>query len=281
VRPAANARQITVTAVIDPSASPAVCDDVRIQQVVWNLLSNAVKFTPKGGCVHVVLDREESQALITVSDNGQGIEPGLLPYVFDRFRQADSSTRRKLGGLGLGLSIVKHIVEHHGGTQAVQISSKTADVDPSKGEHATRERQERLETAIELSGIRILLVDDEVDALRLVGKVLAEAGASITMAGSVSEAMVAVDKEVPHILISDLGMPDEDGFDLIQWVRGAGHTAEQLPAVALTAFANKGHEDSALLSGFQIHVPKPVDPDRLIAVVASLTRREHSSRQGA
>jgi CheY-like chemotaxis protein len=119
-----------------------------------------------------------------------------------------------------------------------------------------------------------------VDALRLVGKVLAEAGASITMAGSVSEAMVAVEKEVPHILISDLGMPDEDGFDLIQWVRGAGHTAEQLPAVALTAFANKGHEDSALLSGFQIHVPKPVDPDRLIAVVASLTRREHSSRQG-
>jgi len=301
VRPAANARQITVTAAIDPSASPAVCDDVRIQQVVWNLLSNAVKFTPKGGCVHVVLDREESQARITVSDNGQGIEPGLLPYVFDRFRQADSSTRRKLGGLGLGLSIVKHIVEHHGGTvearsdgegrgatfivrlpvQAVQISSKTADVDPpSKGEQATRERQERLETAIDLSGIRILLVDDEVDALRLVGKVLAEAGASITMAGSVSEAMVAVEKEVPHILISDLGMPDEDGFDLIQWVRGAGHTAEQLPAVALTAFANKGNEDSALLSGFQIHVPKPVDPDSLIAVVASLTRREHSSRQG-
>jgi PAS domain S-box-containing protein len=300
VQPAANARQITVTAAIDPSASPAVCDDIRIQQVVWNLLSNAVKFTPKGGCVHVVLDREESQSRITVSDNGQGIEPDLLPYVFDRFRQADSSTRRKLGGLGLGLSIVKHIVEHHGGTaearsdgqgrgatfivrlpvQAVQISSRTADVDPSKGEQATRERPERTETDIELSGIRILVVDDEVDALRLVGKVLAEAGASITMVGSVREAMVAVEKEVPHILISDLGMPDEDGFDLIQWVRGAGHTAGQLPAVALTAFANKGHEDSALLSGFQIHVPKPVDPDRLIAVVASLTRREHSSRQG-
>src|SRR3981189_1801124 len=116
VRPAANAKQINVTATIDPSASPSVCDDVRIQQVVWNLLSNAIKFTPKGGCVQVVLDREESQARISVSDNGQGIEPGLLPYVFDRFRQADSSTRRKLGGLGLGLSIVKHIVEHHGGT---------------------------------------------------------------------------------------------------------------------------------------------------------------------
>jgi PAS domain S-box-containing protein len=299
VRPAANAKQINVTAAIDPSASPSVCDDVRIQQVVWNLLSNAVKFTPKGGCVQVVLDREESQARISVSDNGQGIEPGLLPYVFDRFRQADSSTRRKLGGLGLGLSIVKHIVEHHGGTvearsdgqgrgatfvvrlpiQAVQISSKPADADPSEGEQATCERRERIETDIHLSGVRILVVDDEVDALRLVGKVLAEAGASITMAGSVREAMVAVEKEVPHVLISDLGMPDEDGFDLIQWVRG-GHTAEQLPAVALTAFANKGHEHSALLGGFQIHIPKPVDPDRLIAVVASLTKREHSSGQG-
>jgi PAS domain S-box-containing protein len=300
IRPGANAKQINVTATIDPSASPSVCDNVRIQQVVWNLLSNAIKFTPKGGCVQVVLDREESQVRISVSDNGQGIEPGLLPYVFDRFRQADSSTRRKFGGLGLGLSIVKHIVEHHGGTvearsdgegrgatfvvrlpiQAVRISSSPADVDPSESEQATHERRERIGTDIPLSGVRILVVDDEADALRLVGKVLAEAGASITMAGSVREAIVAVEKEVPHVLISDLGMPDEDGFDLIQWVRGGGHTAEQLPAVALTAFANKGHEHSALVGGFQIHVPKPVDPDHLIAVVASLTVQQQASRQG-
>jgi hypothetical protein len=260
---------------------------------VWNLLSNAIKFTPNGGSVQVALDRVESQARISVSDNGQGIEPGLLPYVFDRFRQADSSTRRKLGGLGLGLSIVKHIVEHHGGTvearsdgegrgatfvvrlpiQAVLNSSIPADVALSEGGHAAHERRERIGTDIHLSGIRVLVVDDEADALRLVGKVLAEAGASITMAGSVREAMVAVEKEVPHVLISDLGMPDEDGFDLIQWVRDGGHTAEQLPAVALTAFANKGHERNALLYGFQIHVPKPVDPDHLIAVVASLAER--------
>jgi PAS domain S-box-containing protein len=301
VRPAANAKQINVTAAIDPSASPSVCDDVRIQQVVWNLLSNAVKFTPKGGCVQVVLDREESQARISVRDNGQGIEPGLLPYVFDRFRQADGSTRRKFGGLGLGLSIVKHIGEHHGGSvearsdgdgcgatfivrlpvQAVRISSGPADVDPSDSEQATRERLERIGTDVHLRGVRILVVDDEVDALRLVGKVLTEAGASITMASSVREAMVAVEKDLPHLLISDLGMPDEDGFDLIQWVRGGGHTAEQLPAVALTAFANKGHEHSALQGGFQIHIPKPVDPDHLIAVVARLTMREHSSRRGS
>ncbi len=300
VRPAANAKQINVTAAIDPSASPSVCDDVRIQQVVWNLLSNAVKFTPKGGCVRVVLDREESHARISVSDNGQGIEIGLLPYVFDRFRQADSSTRRKLGGLGLGLSIAKHIVEHHGGTvearsdgegrgatfvvrlpvHAVRISSGPADVDPSEGEQATCERRERIGPDIRLCGVRILVVDDEADALHLVGKVLAEAGASITMAGSVRAAMAAVEREVPHVLISDLGMPEEDGFDLIQWVRGGGHTVEQLPAVALTAFANKGHERRALLGGFQIHVPKPVDPDHLIAVVARLAVRQHSSRQG-
>jgi PAS domain S-box-containing protein len=300
VRPAANAKQITVTVATDPSASRSVCDEVRIQQVVWNLLSNAIKFTPRGGSVQVVLDREESQARISVSDNGQGIEAGLLPYVFDRFRQADSSTRRNLGGLGLGLSIVKHIVEHHGGTvearsdgegrgatfvvrlpiQAVRIVTGPADVDLSKGEQATRERRERIGTDIQLSGVRILVVDDEVDALQLVGKVLAEAGASITMAGSVREAMLAVEKDVPHVLISDLGMPNEDGFDLIQWVRGGGYTAEQLPAVALTAFANKGHEHSALRGGFQIHIPKPVDPDHLIAVVASLTMRQHPPRQG-
>ncbi|MGB6604738.1 MAG: ATP-binding protein [Steroidobacteraceae bacterium] len=291
VRPAANAKQIEVTAAIDPGASATVCDDVRIQQVVWNLLSNAIKFTPKGGRVRVVLDREESQTRIAVSDNGRGIEPGLLPYVFDRFRQADSSTRRKLGGLGLGLSIVKHIVEHHGGTveagsdgegrgatfvvrlpiQAVRMSSGLADAHPSEDEHAARERQGPVATDINLSGVRILVVDDEADALRLIGKVLADAGANVTTAGSVREAMAAVEKEAPHVLISDLGMPDEDGIDLIHWVRGGGYTAEQLPAVALTAFANKGHEHSALLGGFQIHVPKPVDPHHLIAVIASLT----------
>jgi PAS domain S-box-containing protein len=294
VRPAANAKQISVTVDIDPDVSPAVCDDVRLQQVVWNLLSNAVKFTPKGGCVQVTLDREGSQTRISVNDNGQGIEPDLLPYVFDRFRQADSSTRRRLGGLGLGLSIVKHIVEHHGGTvqarsdgaglgatfivrlpvQAVRTSS--ADLDPSGEEQPGGERPEALRTDAHLDGVHVLVVDDQVDALRLVGKVLAEAGASVTTARSVREAMRAVEKEVPQVLISDLGMPDEDGIDLIHWVRSGGHTAEQLPAVALTAFASKRTERSALLGGFQVHVAKPVDPDYLIAVVTGLTRRQES-----
>jgi signal transduction histidine kinase/ActR/RegA family two-component response regulator len=284
VRPAADAKQITVAAAIDPRASPSSCDEIRIQQVIWNLLSNAIKFTRKGGRVQVTLDREGSHTRIRVSDNGQGIERGLLPYVFDRYRQADSSTRRTSGGLGLGLSIVKHIVEQHGGTveassegegcgatfvvrlpiQAVGISANALDAGESR---------QRARSQVRLNGLRILVVDDEADALRLVGKVLTDVGASITLAGSVRDAMAAVEKEPPHVLISDLGMPDEDGFDLIRWVREAGYTAEHLPAVALTAFANKGLEHSALLGGFQVHVPKPVDPDELITVIASLTVR--------
>ena len=284
VRPAADAKQITVEAAIDPSASPSSCDQIRIQQVIWNLLSNAIKFTRKGGRVQVTLDREGSHTRIRVSDNGQGIERGLLPYVFDRYRQADSSTRRTSAGLGLGLSIVKHIVEQHGGTveassegegcgatfvvrlpiQAVGISAKA----PDAGEPHQRARPD-----VRLDGLRILVVDDQADALRLVGKVLADVGANITMAESVRDAMAAVENQPPHVMISDLGMPDEDGFDLIRRVRAAGYTAEQLPAVALTAFANKRLERNALLGGFQVHIPKPVDPDDLITAIASLTVR--------
>jgi CheY-like chemotaxis protein len=148
--------------------------------------------------------------------------------------------------------------------QAIRISANAPDAG---------EPQQRARSGVRLDGLRILVVDDEADALRLVGKVLADAGANITMAGSVRGAMAAVEKEPPHVMISDLGMPDEDGFDLIRWVRDAGYTAEHLPAVALTAFANKGLERSALLGGFQVHVPKPVDPDDLITVIASLTVR--------
>jgi CheY-like chemotaxis protein len=259
-----------------------------MQQVVWNLLANAIKFTPKGGIVRVTLDREDSHARIVVADNGQGIAQELLPYVFDRFRQADSSTRRNLGGLGLGLSIVKHIVELHGGTvnassdgegrgatfivhlpiPAIQNSTAPGGEESVDTKQAAPER--RTAAPVRLDGLRVLVVDDEADGRRLIGRVLAEAGARVTTAGSVREAMAALGIEPPQILVSDLGMPDEDGFDLIRQVRDAGYTAQQLPAVALTAFANKAHADSALARGFQIHVRKPVDADDLITVVASL-----------
>jgi PAS domain S-box-containing protein len=290
VRAAADAKAIHLSAEIDPDVSATSCDDMRIQQVIWNLLSNAIKFTPRGGNVRVTLDREESRTRIVVSDDGQGIDQELLPHVFDRFRQADSSIRRSLGGLGLGLSIVKHIVELHGGTVEARSDGegrgatfivrlplqaiRSSDA-PVAGKSVDRERSGLALRAatVSLEGVRVLVVDDEADGRRLIGKMLAEFGASIVAAGSVREAMATLETEPPQILISDLGMPDEDGFDLIRRVREAGYTAQQLPAVALTAFANKDHVESALLGGFQIHIRKPVDADDLITVVAGLAGR--------
>ena len=262
MRPAAEARGITLDVRLDPSASGASCDGVRIQQVVWNLVSNAVKFTPKGGRVDVTLSREQSSFQIQVSDTGQGISPELLPHVFDRFRQADSSTRRKFAGLGLGLSIVKYIVEAHGGT--VEATS------PGEGKGSTftvrlpiravriGERQmkrgtiaERIRTSmnaadsvptaplVRLDGVRVLVVDDEADARRVLVMVLERVGAIVTAAGSVPAAIEALATARPDVLVSDLGMPDQDGFDLIRQVREQGHDAKDLPAVALTAFVQK------------------------------------------
>jgi signal transduction histidine kinase/ActR/RegA family two-component response regulator len=295
VRPAAEARGITVDVRLDPSASRASCDSVRIQQVVWNLVSNAVKFTPKGGRVDVTLSRDKSSLQIQVRDDGQGISAELLPRVFDRFRQADSSTTRKFAGLGLGLSIVKHIVEAHGGTveatspgpnqgstftvrlpiRAVQITK-----DGGEGEMPSGEREPEHGTATaarvptaRLDGLRVLVVDDEADARRVLVMVLEQVGAIVTAAGSVSEAIKALAEARLDVLVSDLGMPDQDGFDLIRQVRDHGLDARALPAVALTAFVQKDDARLALLAGFQVHVSKPVDPHDLTSVIARLTGR--------
>jgi len=287
VRPAAEAREITLKVQLDPSASRASCDPARIQQVVWNLLSNAIKFTPKGGTVSIALARVRSALQIQISDSGQGIGAELLPYVFERFRQADSSTRRRFGGLGLGLSIVKQIVEMHGGTvearsggegkgsmfivrlpiRAVQIDE--SDDEPTGAADASTSKL----PDVHLDGLRILVVDDEADARRLLVKVLQDAGAIVTAAASAAEAMEALPKMRPDVLVSDIGMPDEDGLDLIRKVRASGHHAKELPAVALTAFVHKSDQRQTLLAGFQVHVPKPVDPHDLLAVVASLAGR--------
>jgi PAS domain S-box-containing protein len=293
VRPAAEARDIALDVRLDPSASRALCDPTRIQQVVWNLVSNAVKFTPRGGKVGVTLARDKSGLRIEVSDNGQGISPELLPFVFDRFRQADSSTRRKFGGLGLGLSIVKHIVEMHGGTVearsagegrgstfTAQLPIRAVRVDESGGESSVAGGRGDLEGAdasglplVRLDGLRVLVVDDEADARRILVKVLQDAGAVVTAAASAAEAIEALPKVRPEVLVSDLGMPDEDGFDLIRQVRGRGHHPKDLPAVALTAFVHKDDQRQALLAGFQVHIPKPVDPHDLTVVIASLAGR--------
>jgi signal transduction histidine kinase/ActR/RegA family two-component response regulator len=294
VRTAAEARGITLDLRLDASASTAWCDSVRMQQVVWNLVSNAVKFTPKAGRVDVTLRRESSSFQIQVSDTGQGISPELLPHVFDRFRQADSSTRRKFAGLGLGLSIVKYIVEAHGGTvevnssgegqgstftvrlpiRAVRIGEDDDDraiaIDAGEDEPAGSVSVAHRRPPVRLDGVRVLVVDDEADARRVLSLVLERAGAVVATAGSVAEAIEALGHARPDVLVSDLGMPEQDGFDLIRHLRNDGHAAEHLPAIALTAFVQKDDTQLALAAGFQVHLPKPVDPYDLTSAIARL-----------
>ena len=294
VRPAAQAREIAIDLELDPAASHASCDAARIQQVVWNLLSNAVKFTPKGGRISVTLARVQSSLQIQVSDNGEGISPEVLPYVFDRFRQADSSPSRRIGGLGLGLSIVKYLVEAHGGTvqahsageghgatftvrlpvRAVSGGVAAPSGQAQKADKHTAQRRETPAHATEsLDGVRVLVVDDEADARRLLAKVLVRVGAIVSSASSAAEAMKVLAKFHPDVLVSDLGMPEEDGLELIRQVRSLGHHATDLPAIALTAFARKDDEREALQAGYQVHIPKPVDPHKLLSVIARLTGR--------
>jgi signal transduction histidine kinase/ActR/RegA family two-component response regulator len=299
VRPAAEARDITLHVQLDPSARDALCDGVRIQQVVWNLVSNAVKFTPKGGRVDVTLRREQSSIEIQVRDDGQGISAELLPLVFDRFRQADSSSRRRFGGLGLGLSIVKHIVEAHGGTvegtspgegkgstftvrlpiRALRTSDDAGEgLGPAANRPGERKSDDGAPIGVHshlarLDGLRVLVVDDEPDARQALVTVLEQVGAIVTTVGSVRQAIETLAEARPDVLVSDLGMPDQDGFDLIRQVRDQGHDTNDLPAVALTAFADKDHARLALLAGFQVHVSKPVDPHDLTSVIAKLATR--------
>jgi signal transduction histidine kinase len=296
-RTAAEAREITLDVRVDPVATGALCDSVRIQQVVWNLVSNAVKFTPNGGQVHVTLSREPSSFQIEVRDTGQGITADLLPYVFDRFRQADSSMRRRFAGLGLGLSIVKYIVEAHGGTieatspgegkgstftvrlpiRAVRMRQGSGEGE-QQGEGREEEPADSVDIAdrrppVRLDGVHVLVVDDDADARRIVTMVLERVGAVVVTAASVPAALAALAKARPDVLVSDLGMPDQDGFDLIRQLRDDGHDAKDLPAVALTAFVQKDDADLALLAGFQVHLPKPVDPHDLTSVIARLAGR--------
>jgi signal transduction histidine kinase len=296
MRPAAAARGIDLNVRLDPSATGASCDSVRIQQVVWNLVSNAVKFTPKGGRVDVTLSRGKSNFQIQVSDNGQGISPVLLPYVFDRFRQADSGTKRKFAGLGLGLSIVKYIVEAHGGTVeahsegegkgstfTVHLPIRAVRLgEDEEGETVSNTGEDEAEDTVpvaerrplvRLDGLRVLVVDDEADARRVLVMVLEQAGAVVTTARTVAGAIESLAKARPDVLVSDLGMPDQDGFDLIRQVRDEGHDARELPAIALTAFVQEDNAHSALSAGYQVHLSKPIDPHDLTSIIASLAGR--------
>ncbi len=282
VRPAAEARQIELLTELDPAAGAVRGDPGRLQQVVWNLLSNAVKFTPHRGQVRIALRRVESNVEIEVSDNGAGIAPGVLPHVFDRFRQGDSSTTRKHGGLGLGLAIVKQLVEVHGGTVSAQSEGEgrgatfrvhlpllavQGDAPPHPAESAEGD-------APDLRGMHVLVVDDEPDARDMVRRVLEHGGARVCAAGSADEAVEMLRQFKPDILLSDIGMPHRDGFDLIREIRalppeGGG----DIPAAALTAFARAEDRERALTSGYQTHLAKPIEPAALLAAVANLAGR--------
>ena len=294
IQPAADAKGVRLQTMVDPSVGPVSGDPGRLQQVVWNLVSNAVKFTGKKGRVQVRLERVDSHVEIVVSDTGMGIRADFLPYVFERFRQADSGTTRSTGGLGLGLAIVRHIVEMHGGT--VEASSAGEEqgatfrvrlplmiIYPAaleaRREHPRTERREALTGLGDLSGVRVVAIDDEEDALTLLRVVLETAGADVTTLSSSVTALERIENAKPHVLVVDLGMPEMDGFELIRRIRESTNLAiRNLPAAALTAFARSEDRTKALRSGFEMHLAKPVDPGELVASVATLARRLKSDR---
>ena len=288
--PAAEARQIKLQALLDSTAGPVWGDPQRMQQVVWNLLSNAIKFTPKSGNVQVQLERVNSHVEIAVSDTGQGIDPAFLPHVFERFQQADATTKRKHSGLGLGLAIVRHLVELHGGSVSAEskgqgmgatfrvvlpIMLAKRNVLEMEAAHILTSNATGESRQSWLKGVRVLAVDDEADARELLLTLLTSNGVEVRTTGSGAEALTLLENWRPDVLISDIGMPGMDGYELLRTMRRneAKKQLPRVPAVALTAYAKADDRLRALLSGFQTHIAKPVDPDELTTVIASLAGR--------
>jgi PAS domain S-box-containing protein len=289
VRPAAEAKGIRIQSVLDPRAGPTTGDPARLQQVIWNLLSNAVKFTGKGGKIQVHLQRVNSHVEIVVSDTGQGIAPDVLPFVFDRFRQADSSTTRAHTGLGLGLALVKHLVELHGGSVSAQSSGDGKGAtfvvklpltiaqiasDSARAHPTARTADDTSSLGARLDGLRVLVVDDDADALDLASAILSSAGAEAKVCPSASEALDVLQQWRPHVLVSDIEMPGEDGYSLIRKVRALkdGHGGDT-PAVALTAYGRTQDRMLSLTAGYNMHVSKPIDPAELTTIIASVAAR--------
>jgi PAS domain S-box-containing protein len=285
MRDQAEQKGVRVEVALDPSVTPVSGDSARLQQVVWNLLSNAVKFTPSGGRIRVALTRLPGEAQISVSDTGKGIPEHLLPHIFEPFRQADSSTTRSHGGLGLGLAIVRQLVELHGGTITAESAGEERGATfvvtlPLRSDGtAVRDGPPLAEPSPApgpvLPGIRVLLVDDDADARELIRMVLEQRGAAVTAVASASEALEALGRIQPDLLVSDIGMVDKDGYDLIREVRSreakwGGH----VPAVALTAYARAQDQQRALAAGYQAHVAKPIEPDGLVEVLANILKRD-------
>ena len=290
VRPTADARRINLKASLDSDIGPISGDPDRLQQIVWNLLTNAIKFTPKGGNVEARLERNPSHALITINDTGQGIVPELLPHVFDRFRQADASNTRSNGGLGLGLSIVRQLVELHRGTVTAESPGDGAGTtirvilpltrvhDEPNSIEKTSGLNSRATGQHSLNGLRVLVVDNEPDSRELVAGVLTKCGAEVVSVGSALEALEQMERQRFELLISDIGMPEMNGYDLIRRVRelpedrGGG-----TPAAALTAYAGIDDRGRVLAAGYEMHIPKPIEPAELISVAAFFAQRHFGS----
>lgn len=294
IRPSVEAKGIRLQTMLDPAAGPISGDADRLQQIVWNLLTNAVKFTPKGGRIQVKVQRINSHVEIAVTDSGVGISKEFLPYVFDRFRQADASTTRVHGGLGLGLSIVRQLVDLHGGTVSVHSDGEGKGAtftitlpfvgvvsNQNEGQPTTPANSEEFvsfEGLPSLAGLKVLVVDDEADTRELISEVLKECGSEVITSRSAAEALEALEQHKPDILISDLGMPDEDGYSLISKIRALpSERGGHIPAAALTAYARAEDRMRVLRSGFQFHLPKPVDSAELVTVVASLAGRAYNT----
>ena len=291
VRPSAEGRHLRLQPLLDSTIGRTRGDPNRLQQVLWNLLTNAVKFTPQGGRIQVVLERVSSHVEITVADSGIGIKSEFLPYVFDRFRQADASTTRRFGGLGLGLSIVRNLVEMHGGTVSVRSAGEdqgttftialpllAVDTEPARHRRSPRADELSLEE-IELptlNGATILIVDDEADTRLLVQRILEDRGARVLMAASAQEGLTLIARERVDLMVSDIGMPGMDGYQLIEQVRALdSRRSGPLPAIAVTAYARPEDRQRSLLSGYQAHIPKPLEARELIAAIASLLKIAH------
>ncbi len=284
VRPAAHAKRIQLEAHVEHQALEVLADPGRLQQIVWNLLSNAIKFTPADGRVEVQARQDGSEAAIVVSDTGMGIEADFLPYVFDRFRQADSSTSRAHGGLGLGLAIVRHLAELHGGQVSVESEGRGAGAAftvrlPALTSAALPARRppgcRRPMPESVLRGLHVLAVDDQADARDLIATSLERYGATVMTAASTEEALELIDDRQPNVLIGDIGMPDQDGYALIRQVRARPpQFGGRVPAIALTAYARQEDHDRALDAGFQLHLAKPIDDEELVEAVAWLAGRD-------
>jgi signal transduction histidine kinase/DNA-binding response OmpR family regulator len=308
VRPAAEAKDITLATVYDSEIETIICDSQRLQQMIWNLLTNAVKFTPAGGRIEVRFEQTPSAVQIVVADSGQGITPEFLPFVFDRFRQADSSSTRKHNGLGLGLAIVRHLAELHGGAVRVESSGvgqgstfiitlpsssaaataaaaaimtpaeiesiAAAEIAPEENSNGYKSSADR---EPELGGVRVLIVDDDTDTCEMLAFALRDLGAEAQSSSSVAEAFSSLERFTPDVLLTDINMPGEDGYELIKKLRALETAAADIPAIALTAMARPEDGELALSAGFQLHLPKPVDIQQLAEAITSLTKNNRAS----